>query len=88
MDDPKTKPVRGIVGVEPNREGEVPPTAFVGWEDTGTQAEVTAIKRRVDYFGDHGIAWFDVYAGDRLLKSLAERYVAEIYYAAEGEETA
>lgn len=88
-DDPKTKPIRGIVGVEPNREGEVPPTAFIGWKDRDTQSEVTAIERREDHYGDHGIAWFDVYAGERLLKSFAARYVTEIYYADEGgEETA
>ena len=87
-DDPKTKRIRGIVGLEPNRESEFPPTAFVGWKDSATQAEITAIERREDYYGDHSIVWFDVYTGDRLVKSLGARYVAEIYYAAEGEETA
>ena len=82
-DDPKTKTVRGVVGVEPNREGEYPPTAFVGDYVDGSDDKVTAIERREDYFGDHGIAWFDVFAGDRLVKTLGARYVAEVHYADE-----
>lgn len=86
-DDPKTKTITGIVGEEPaGREGEYPSSAFVGQRPSGAHSAVTAIERREDYFGDHAIAWFDVYAGDRLVKSFGARYVAEVHYADEAAE--
>ena len=82
-DDPKTKPIKGVVGAEPNREGEYPFMVFVGDSVDESDDNVTAIERREDYYGDHAIAWFDVFAGDRLVKTLGARYVAEVHYADE-----
>ena len=85
-DDPKTKAIRGVVGSEPYREGEYPFAAFIG--SVSDYDEITAIERREDYYGDHAILWFDVFAGDRLVKSLSAKYTAEVHYATEYGEAA
>jgi hypothetical protein len=42
--------------------------------------EVTKIEHRVENRGDHGIGWYDVWAGAVLVASLNERHVAEVCY--------
>lgn len=41
---------------------------------------VTRIEYRDENRGDHGIGWFDVWAGDVCIASLNERHVHEVYY--------
>lgn len=66
--------IRAIYGAEPQREGEYSRCWMVGFD------AVTKIERREDNFGDHGLLWFDVYEGDRLVASMSGRHVAEIIY--------
>ncbi len=67
--------VRWLCGLEPNREGESPTFFEVGKDG------VSKIEYRVDNLGDHGIAWFDIWFGDRVKHSMQARAVAEIRYA-------
>lgn len=77
-DDPKIKPIQGIVGFEPNDQYESPFGVFVG--NVFDHDDITAIERRDDYYGDHSVVWFDVFAGDRLVKSFNIRSVAMVRY--------
>lgn len=43
---------------------------------------VTRIKNWTENFGDHGIAWFDVYKGENVAVTLAAKEVAFIEWAA------
>lgn len=67
--------VRWLCGMEPHREGEYPTFFEVGKDG------VSKIEYRVDNLGDHGIAWFDIWFGDRVKHSMQARAVAEIRYA-------
>lgn len=69
--------IKRIFGAEPMREGEYPATYQVGFNG------VTAIKLRADYYGDHSLAWFDVFADESLIASMSARAVAEIHYEQE-----
>lgn len=77
MEKEMTK-IKAIYGPEPMREGEYPTGYEVG-RNTPAGA-VTEIKVRHDNFGDHGIGWFDVYAGEKLIASMNQRATAEVYY--------
>lgn len=69
-----------IYGMEPMREGEYPSGFQIGSKIAGRDEEVTEIKRRDDNFGDHGIGWFDVYAGESVAISMSLRATAEVVY--------
>ena len=58
-----TDTIKAIYGMEPMREGEYPSGFEVGKPFGGGSDTVSEIKERHDNFGDHGIGWFDVYAG-------------------------
>lgn len=78
------KAIRAIFGQEPMREGEYPAAFIVGQKAFGPDLPggriVTKIVRREDFFGDHAICWFDVYAEGDLLWSMSARAVAEIHW--------
>lgn len=69
--------IRAIYGAEPHRDGEYPRCWMVGYD------AVTKIERRDEFYGDHGLLWFDVYNGDRVVASMNARYVAEIVHGDE-----
>jgi hypothetical protein len=59
------------------------PKLGVGVDRSGAPMEtieVTKIVHRVENRGDHGIGWFDVFAGDVVVASLNERHVSEVCY--------
>lgn len=66
--------IHAIHGAEPQRDGEYPSFYAVG------RRGVTRIERREDNYGDHGLLWFDVYEGDRLVASMSGRHVSEVSY--------
>ena len=72
--------ISAIYGAEPRRDGEYPSIYIVGQSDWRKGPSVTSIKYREDNFGDHGVGWFDVYAGEARLASMGARHVAEIIY--------
>ena len=94
--DPKhpfggSAPISLICGVEPLREREYPTIYKVGdrahLPDDDDKLVVTAITFREDYFGDHSLCWFDVFAGERLIASMSARHVSEVQYGASAEES-
>lgn len=78
-----TQPIAAIYGPEPMRADEYPSAYLIGhrWENPGTP-DVERIVYRLENYGDHGIGWFDIYAGGKRVASMAERHVAEVRYAA------
>lgn len=74
MKDNANRIIRAIYGPEPLRDQEFPRCWMVGSD------AVTRIEKREDNYGDHGLLWFDVYEGDRLVASMSGRHVAEIIY--------
>ena len=66
--------IKAIEGPEPHREGEYPWHLAVGC------GGITAIVCRDAFRGDHSTVWYDVYVGDAVIKSVSERYIAEIHY--------
>lgn len=78
------KVIRAIFGQEPMREGEYPAMFLVGDKAHGPDLPggrtVTKIVRREENYGDHGLLWFDVYAGDDLIRSMQGRAVAEVHW--------
>lgn len=75
--------IKAIFGMEPQREGEYPQAHIVGSASlmpSGERYTVSRIERREDNFGDHGLLWFDVFDGERLVTSMQGRAVAEIHY--------
>lgn len=49
------------------------PVAY-GW------VTITKIAYREEYYGDHSLGWFDVFAGDTCVLSQSERFVSEVGY--------
>ena len=82
-----TQRIKAIWGMEPLRDQESPTCYVVGSASALFRVPfmVDRIERREENFGDHGLLWFDVYEGDRLVTSMQGRAVAEIMYAKEGE---
>ena len=70
--------VSAIYGFEPPREGELPTAFILGGKHNGHT--ITSIGHEVHNFGDHGIGWYFVKAGDDVIAALQERAVAEVYY--------
>ncbi|QZP06831.1 hypothetical protein [Caenibius sp. WL] len=70
--------IQSITAPEPMREGEYPIMHIVGMKSGGHV--VTNIEYRVENYGDHGLAWYDVFAGDILIESMAARDVGSISY--------
>lgn len=83
MPDRPNQPISGLFGHEPGREGEYPSAHRVGFPLIAGQPPVDLITYREDNFGDHGLGWFDVHAGGRIVASVAARAVAEIHYTEE-----
>jgi len=77
------QPVKTLIGHEPGREGEYPSLFTIGTPMRSGQPPVDLITYREDNFGDHGLGWFDVHAGGRIIASVAARAVAEIHYSEE-----
>lgn len=82
-----TAAIQAIYGVEPAREGEYPTAHIVGGKSFVVQGNadsrpftVTKIERREENFGDHGLLWYDVFDGDRVVVSMQGRAVAEVHY--------
>lgn len=71
----KPLPIRWICGHEPMREGEYPTMFEVG------KNGVTKIECMTEDYGDHGVGWFDVYFGERVMQRMQVRAVAEVRYA-------
>jgi hypothetical protein len=69
-----TKKISAVYLEEPRRDDEAPDGAHVGY------GGVTRIERRDENYGILGLAWYDVFAGDVLLKSFNARSVAVIHY--------
>jgi hypothetical protein len=81
-------PIIAVQGMETGREGETPTFYGIGsecWGVGGIKFTPTKIERREEQFGDHGLLWFDVYAGDRLAVSMLGRAVGEVHYALDDE---
>jgi len=72
------KPIKGIWGHEPMREGEYP-SAFIVGSPCGDFL-VTKVTFREDHYGDHGIGWFDVWSEETLIGSVNARAVSEVHY--------
>ena len=72
--------IKSLTGPEPLREGEYPLHVTPGWKLPGTEYVVSRIELRIEHRGDHGIGWFDVYSGERVVASFNERFVAEVGY--------
>lgn len=76
--------IKAIFGHEPMREGEYPTDFIVGQKafgpDLPSGKAVTKIVRREENYGDHSLLWFDVYAGDDLIRSMQGRAVSEIHW--------
>jgi hypothetical protein len=71
--------ITSIYGREPHRGRKYPFDAIVG--DKG----ITRIERREESLGEYGIIWFDVFKGDRLIKSINSLQISEIYYSNEAQ---
>ena len=76
-----TPEIKGVYGVEPQREGEWPTGYTVLQPDVMTNRVVTHIEHEVENRGDHGVGWFNVFAGGDMIARMNERAVAEIHYA-------
>lgn len=79
--------ITAIYGVEPLREGEYPMAYVVGSESEIAgrgRFKVEWIERRDEHFGDHGLSWYDVLSGGKIIASVQARAVAEIHYGPEG----
>lgn len=68
------KKIKGVYGVEPRREGEVPDMYVVGY------GGITRTIEREQNLGAYGIVWFDVFNGDDLVASQNAAHVASITY--------
>ena len=75
------QPIRALYGVEPMRENEYPAGFTVGHQSGGKT--VDRITYREHNYGDHGIGWYDVYAGEHCIASMNVRAVAEVHYFVE-----
>ena len=73
--------IQAIHGIEPMREGEYPMSYMVGSFDRGLNATVTSILRETENFGDHGLLWFHIYAGNDKISSIQGRAVAQVIYS-------
>lgn len=76
-----TQIISAIFGFDPPREGELPTAYIIG--SKYNERIVTSIVHEVHDYGDHGIAWYIVKAGDDVIAEMQERAVAEIVYAPE-----
>lgn len=75
--------IKSIFGIEPQRDGEYPLMYTVGDFDRGIGATVTRIDRETENFGDHGVLWFHIYAGDELVSTVQGRAIAQVIYSRE-----
>ena len=78
----RQEPIMSIYGAEPMREAEYPQAYIVGHPPGAASDDliVTKIEFREDNYGDHGLGWFDVWAGETLLASMSARHVADVHY--------
>jgi hypothetical protein len=74
------QPIQWIAGHEPVRGGEYPIFHRAGQPVAPGDVEIEQITYRHANYGDHGLGWFDVWAGGMVIKSVAARAVAEIKY--------
>lgn len=78
--------ITAIYGLEPQREGEYPIAHVVGSDShiAGRgKMPIAWIERREENYGDHGLSWFDVLSGGKVVASIQARAVAEIHYGPE-----
>lgn len=68
------KKIKGVYGVEPRRDGELPDCYVVGY------GGITNIIEREQNLGTYGIAWFDVFKGDDLVASQNAAHVSSVTY--------
>lgn len=77
----KKQPIRAIYGPEPLREGEYPTTYIVGSNAYDARlGPVERITYREEFYGDHGLGWFDVFTAEGRIASMSARQVAEVHY--------
>ena len=74
-----TQTIKAIFGHEPMREKEYP-TAYLVGSDAYSRGVVTRIEFGEQSFGDHGLGWFKVFVGDKLISEVAARAVAEVQF--------
>lgn len=82
-----TQTITAVFGMEPQRDDEYPQAHVVGSKSHVVGLSVPQpfivgrIERREENFGDHGLAWFDVFDIEgRLITSMQARAVAEVHY--------
>lgn len=81
-----SRQITAIYGVEPMREGEYPMAHVVGSDSNingRDKVRVEWIERREENYGDHGLSWFDVLSGGKVVASVQARAVAEVHYGLE-----
>jgi len=68
------KKIKGVYGVEPRRDGELPDMYVVGY------GGITTIAEREQNLGTYGIVWFDVFKGDVMITSMNAIHVSSVTY--------